>query len=733
MIFYAFVCEDNFEPSGTVSFLRADFSTDCNGEEYRHLILPWAIASLVLYPVGVNLMYGVVLFRNRVAIQKGGADDIAFIHYAYAPHAWFFEPVDSFRRISLTGLLVWIDSDGVRVVAAMFLSFGWLALYYRFAPFVSYDDQLLAELVNADIVFTTMLLSCKQGELVDNQTVVVLCVTMNFVIIPCVALLQLRHAWRGWHVVKSLEPGCEIRESFEVAWFMRVWDAGGYAREFLRNRTIGWLKFALLASPVDVDDAICHSILRVLQLPPFQQQGIEHVGSDGMGVVLEMNDGPCFALLVPDQASGEERGRSTFRGASSFRVTSGDQPLLAIDMRQPLESNARLTFANAVRRDLDVRYTPGSYFVEIIESQRVMFESVLLYAIQTLVEKGRIRFLLDCEANGWWPLEYPVHCIMQSQLMTSRLLSKIVVEAEPTSLVKQDDAERNPFHYLRYRAGDASDRPHMRTDDAIADLIFGVAEAHSSLVQILLQQAAAHAFVSASRRLIEECKGQIDEPSALDPRTPRKIGKDAHDAAARAFFDDRDDEQQRALEEQASFFERKVLETRCKLFRESLLGGPNVVEPWGLGKGELQAYLYEKLDVKKGSLKYLVDAMGEVDGLMVLSSWVKVGFDSKGNPNFGKLECGCVNEQCQIAVKKATIVELGVLLGVLNKGQRSRTGVQRMGGLSYHIAILHSCESRSLLTDYDWVKMVGEGAFGRAHLCRYDLTNVADLCFVCCR
>ena len=57
--------------------------------------------------------------------------------------------------------------------------------------------------------------------------------------------------------------------------------------------------------------------------------------------------------------------------------------------------------------------------------------------------------------------------------------------------MQRDAADKNPFHFLKYRTGDEREGP-ARTDDAIASLIVGAAKAEPSLVQFLLQQSAAH-------------------------------------------------------------------------------------------------------------------------------------------------------------------------------------------------------------------------------------------------
>ena len=123
----------------------------------------------------------------------------------------------------------------------------------------------------------------------------------------------------------------------------------------------------------------------------------------------------------------------------------------------------------------------------------------------------------------------------------------------------------------------------------------------------------------------------------------------------------------------------------------------------------------------KGGLKELIDAMTEDDGLTALSAWVEIGFDGK-SANCGKLNLSKIKEHLNVKdVKNASFQQLANLLGQLALGKRAINIVLQPGGLSYHKAVLQSCEKRSLLSDYVWCKTVGEGAFGRAHLCKYDV------------
>ena len=315
--------------------------------------------------------------------------------------------------------------------------------------------------------------------------------------------------------------------------------------------------------------------------------------------------------------------------------------------------------------------------------------------------------------------------------MNAPVLAALIIEAGPTALMQRDVGDKDAFHFLKYRNGDERQGP-ARSDDTIASLVVGVAKAEPSLVQFLLQQSAAHAFVAASRLLIDECNGQIDEASDFDPRTPRAIGQDAHDIATRAFYDNRDELQQIALDEQrreldnaqqhaiaekqaellslfelkdkekrtASEVDRRALFEMCMIQNNS--GGALV--PFSLGAGELQAWLRDAMaeaNETSKALHELVDLMGNVDGMTVLALWATVGFLEGGEANHGKLSKPAVSETLppNAKFKMAALAKLAQYLGL-----------ERM---QYYKAILLSCEKRSLLNDLDHVKFVGHGAFGR--------------------
>ena len=174
------------------------------------------------------------------------------------------------------------------------------------------------------------------------------------------------------------------------------------------------------------------------------------------------------------------------------------------------------------------------------------------------------------------------------------------------------------------------------------------------------------------------------------------------------------------LEEQLATLQGDISRKRRELFHQMLSEPGVVVEPWGLEKGAMSAWLRKRAGRgASAALQTLLDAMADVDGLTVLQEWVDVGFDDASpTPEFGKLSRDRIQQHLNISVKVATIIQLSNLLGALPRGKYIQSSVHDAGGMSYYKAVLQSCEKRSLMTDYVWIKMVGEGAFGRAHLCR---------------
>ena len=98
LAFQAFSCE----PFDGTRFLRADYSLNCDADEYGAVInLAWA--AIVLYPLAIPLVCLVLLLSTRKAILTeqptplSGA--LAFLHQDYEPSMFWWEIVEIAKKV----------------------------------------------------------------------------------------------------------------------------------------------------------------------------------------------------------------------------------------------------------------------------------------------------------------------------------------------------------------------------------------------------------------------------------------------------------------------------------------------------------------------------------------------------------------------------------------------------------------------------------------------------------
>ena len=98
LAFQAFSCE-SFD--GNYSFLRADYSLNCDADEYGAVInLAWA--AIVLYPLAIPLVCLVLLLSTRKAILNEQPTPLsralAFLHQDYEPSMFWWEIVEIAKK-----------------------------------------------------------------------------------------------------------------------------------------------------------------------------------------------------------------------------------------------------------------------------------------------------------------------------------------------------------------------------------------------------------------------------------------------------------------------------------------------------------------------------------------------------------------------------------------------------------------------------------------------------------
>jgi hypothetical protein len=197
-IFSTFACRTFDNDYG--SFLKADYNIDCDSEEHQ-LIRSYAMLMCLVYPFGVPFMYAVLLYRKRHLLDPGqakfthelgseelglekaiaerqklmlknpGLESLSFLYDAYEPQCWWFEVVETLRRLLLTGGLLFLNpGTGGQVVASMIMCLGAMRIYAGYKPFVDKNNDLLAETAQWQLFFT-MFAALAIRVNVDNESV----------------------------------------------------------------------------------------------------------------------------------------------------------------------------------------------------------------------------------------------------------------------------------------------------------------------------------------------------------------------------------------------------------------------------------------------------------------------------------------------------------------------------------------------------------------------------------
>lgn len=136
-IFVAFISQQIDEHE---IMLRADFQI--NYDTTTHLaLLTNAVFMVFVYPIGFPMLIFFWLFTNREELRKeGSATRQAFdpLVGAYRLECWYWEAIEMFRKIILTGLMIfWNPGSVQQLVVGVQLSAFFLILSIKMRPFVT--------------------------------------------------------------------------------------------------------------------------------------------------------------------------------------------------------------------------------------------------------------------------------------------------------------------------------------------------------------------------------------------------------------------------------------------------------------------------------------------------------------------------------------------------------------------------------------------------------------------
>ncbi|CAN0417941.1 unnamed protein product, partial [Laminaria digitata] len=113
VMFRTFVCD---KLDDGVTYLRDDYSLMCTTAEHSAYEV-YASLMVVVYSVGIPAVFSWWLFCNRRGLQKPDRESLTHLKpwdglwAAYVPSRFYFEIVESARRIALTGVAMFVLPD----------------------------------------------------------------------------------------------------------------------------------------------------------------------------------------------------------------------------------------------------------------------------------------------------------------------------------------------------------------------------------------------------------------------------------------------------------------------------------------------------------------------------------------------------------------------------------------------------------------------------------------------
>eukprot|EP00903_Cladosiphon_okamuranus_P015420 g14243.t1 len=156
-VFQTFPCDDI--DTGE-SFLRVDHSIQCFTTEHR-IYMVYAGFMCLVYPIGIPVAYLFFLYKARKGFkseEEATFTDITVLRPLWQPYkrsVYYYEVAECFRRVTLSGLVVFILPDTAgQVMTGFLLSVAFFALFTVLDPYEHWRDTWLARIGHAIVMMS---------------------------------------------------------------------------------------------------------------------------------------------------------------------------------------------------------------------------------------------------------------------------------------------------------------------------------------------------------------------------------------------------------------------------------------------------------------------------------------------------------------------------------------------------------------------------------------------------
>ena len=139
------ICLDNEEKS-CKEYLRADYSITCNGEKYKQMRIVGFCC--LFYVAFLPIATFIVIWRQKRAsdgTDEQGNVGLRFLHENYKPCCWYWELVETFRKVVLTSGLVLIGGKGKAYIGAALVLSGLYGIFFAYKSpiFDPFENKLM--------------------------------------------------------------------------------------------------------------------------------------------------------------------------------------------------------------------------------------------------------------------------------------------------------------------------------------------------------------------------------------------------------------------------------------------------------------------------------------------------------------------------------------------------------------------------------------------------------------
>merc|ERR1740130_1965614 len=144
------------------SFMRDDLKIKCGSPEHDDAV-GLASLAIVLYPVGIPLLYLLLLISARKAIKKERptplSSALSFLHRDFEARMYGWEIAEQFKKLFLVGIMVRIQNDTiVQLGVAMVFTMIFMLVASIAAPFRKQENDYFA--VTCNFLLTAVFLFC---------------------------------------------------------------------------------------------------------------------------------------------------------------------------------------------------------------------------------------------------------------------------------------------------------------------------------------------------------------------------------------------------------------------------------------------------------------------------------------------------------------------------------------------------------------------------------------------